>query len=321
MTYPRRGLPLAVVPAFLAVAILGYLLGRSHDESPPVERARVTLGIHVVIEPPPAWLPTRTAPGIPNLPMTEIQGIAPNGRANDAGMLVGTLPAADLAPLPGAFVASLERLPETKIVNLVEAQAYRYTGLRVPGLGRALTLFVIPVPGGDATGLACYAPSGTSPLLRACESAVASVTVQDQSRAYELTPEVGYAERISDSISTLDKLRVALKRRLRGEATASQAQQLATSLAGGYAAISTTLSELEPTSSAQRVQAVLAAAAAAARAGYTALAAAAGERNVSAYVAAQKQIADAEAAVNRALESFALLGYSSASEVSAGAKS
>jgi hypothetical protein len=321
MSYPRRGLPIAVVPVFLAVAILGYLLGRAHSESPPAEGTRMTLGVHVVIERPPAWLAARQAPGIQNLPMTEIQAIAPNGHASEAGLLVGTLPAADLAPLPQPFVEGLSRLPETKIVNLVEAQAYRYANVTVPGSDRALTLFVIPDPGGDPTGLACYAPSVGSPFMHVCESAVASVTVQAQSRTYELTPEASYANRISSSISALDRLRVALKRRLRGEVTAGQAQQLATALAAGFGEMSATLSGLEPTSSAQRAQAALSAAAVDARSGYTALAAAAGEQDVPAYVAAQKQIAKAEAGVNRALESFALLGYSSASEVSAAAKS
>lgn len=321
MSYPRRGLPITVVPVFIAVAIFGYLLGRSRSESPPVEGNRVALGGGVVIEHPPAWRPGPGAPAIPRLALSQARVLAPNGSAVQAGLLVGTLSQSELAPLPRTFIESLPSLPETKIVNLVEVQAYRYAKLLVPGFDKALTLFVIPDPGGAATALACYAPSASSPFMRACESAVASVTVQAQSRVFELTPEASYASRISTSISVLDRLRVALERQLRGQVTAAQAQKLAIVLANGFADLSATLSELEPEPSAQRAQAALSAAAAQARAGYTALAAAAGAHDVPAYITAQKRIADAEAGVDWTLENYALLGYSSPSTASAVAHS
>ena len=55
---------------------------------------------------------------------------------------------------------------------------------------------MIPNPGGDPTALACYAPSPTSPYMRACEGIVSGVTVVGQSQNFQLTPEAGYAAKI-----------------------------------------------------------------------------------------------------------------------------
>jgi hypothetical protein len=67
---------------------------------------------------------------------------------------------------------------------------------------------------------------------------------------------------------------------------------------------------LEPAPVARRSQQALVSAIDQAGAGYSALAAAAAETNATAYMVAQARIAAAEAAVDRALENFVLLGYS-----------
>jgi hypothetical protein len=313
MPYRRPALPVLVIPVLLAVAVLGYLAGHRHSRAaaPPRSPRAVTTG-NVVLDYPAGWRAVAAGPRIPNLALARSSTVAPDGESASAGLLVGTLPSGELAPLPRKFVATLRRAPSTEIVNLLEVQAYRYARLSVPGFEEALSLFVIPDRGGAPTALACYAPSASSAYMLACERSVAAATVTGQLQSYQLTPDPTYAAKISAAIAALDRVRVSLKRDLGPKVSAATAQRLARRLASGYATASSALAVLEPSVEAAPVQAALAGAINKAHAGYDALAAAAGEQNVRAYVAAQSDISSAEAAVDQALESFALLGYGTA---------
>jgi hypothetical protein len=305
-----RGLPTAVVPVLVAVAILGYVAGHSRSQGGSAEKQRTVSSASVVIDYPAGWRLASGAPRIAGLTIVRSKMLAPNGDAALAGLLVGSFPRGELAPLPGRFVSSLRRLPDTQIVSLLEIQAYKYAQLSVAGFDKTLTIFVIPNPGGDPTALACYASSASSSYMRACEQTVAAVTLVGQSQAYELTPDPSYARRISAAVSSLDRLRVALKRELRPQVTAAKAQQLATRLAKGFADAAASLSGLEPAFAAEQTQTALSRSMLLARDGYTALAVAAGEQSASAYGAAQKRVSEAESDVDWVLENFALLGYS-----------
>jgi hypothetical protein len=311
--YGPRSLPAVVIPLFIAVAVLGYVVGHARSGGGSSETLRTAKSAHVLIEYPIGWKPAASITQIPGLAIEHPQLIVPRARHASAGLIVGTLPAGELGPLPRGFISGLSRLPQTTVVDLVEAQAYRYAAFSGRALQEPLVVFVIPNPGGHPTALACYAPSQGSRYMRQCEQAVSGVTVVGQVQVYRLAPEPEYAARISTAILPLDRLRVALKRELQPQITAERAQQLATRLAAGFAQASTSLSNLEAASAAaQPVQAALASSVQRARDGYTALAGAASERDASAYTAAQKRIAAAESDVDWALENFVLLGYSSA---------
>lgn len=318
--YGTRSLPTAVIPLFVAVAILGYVAGQSRSGGESSERLRTARSAHVLIEYPSGWRPVASTTVIPGLAIAHSRLIVPRARDASAGLVVGTLPAGELGPLPKQFVSRLRRLPQTTVVDLVEGQAYRYAQFNGPGLEEPLTVFVIPNPGGSPTALACYAPAQNSPYMRECERTVSGVTVVGQSQVYQLAPEPGYAAGISASIALLDRLRVSLKRELRPQVTADRAQQLASRLAGGFAQGAASLSKLEASVAVEPLQAALSSAIQRARDGYTALAAAAGERDASAYTAAQKRISAAETDVDLALENFVLLGYSPALREATGAK-
>jgi hypothetical protein len=313
MPYRRPALPVLVIPVLLAVAVLGYLAGHTHSHSAAPQRPpRAVTSGNVVLDYPAGWRAVSADARIPNLTLTRPSAIAPGGAVASAGLLVGTLPSGELAPLPRAFVAKLRRAPSTEIVNLLEVQAYRYARLSVPGFDKVLSLFVIPNRGGAPTALACYAPSASSAYMLACERSVAAATVTGQLQGYQLTPDPTYAAQISAAIAALDRVRVSLKHDLSPKVSAATAQQLARRLASGYSVASSALAVLEPSAEAAPVQAALAGAINKARAGYDALAAAAGEQDVSAYETAQRDIAAAETDVDQALESFALLGYGTA---------
>jgi hypothetical protein len=316
-----RRLPSALIPVFIAVAIVGYLIGSSRSQGASAEKLRTAAGAHVVLNYPPGWRPVRKGPGIPGLPITEPILLAPGGDAAQAGLLAGTLPPSELSPLPGKFVASMRELPETAVVNLVEIQAYRYERLSIPGFDRMLSLFVIPNPHGNPTALACYAAPGHSATMRTCEGIVATVTLVAQNQTYELTPETTFARRVSGSMATLNTLRVALRRQLRPNTTPARAQALATQLAAAFAHASVSLAALEPSFAAAQAQDLLSESVAQTRVAYTALAAAAAGNSAAEYAAARKRVYGAESNVNWALESFALLGYDPAAGSPSGSSS
>jgi hypothetical protein len=319
MHYRPRNLPTAVVPVLVAVAVLGYVAGHSRSDDGASEADRTARSAHVVIEYPTGWRPVAGGAKIPGLALTQTKLIVAGGAGSHAGLIVGELPGGELGPLPRRFVSGLDRLPQTTVVDLVEGQAYRYAQFSGPGLQEPLTIFVIPNPDGDPTALACYAPSQASRYMAACEQAVSGVTVVDQSQIYELTPEPGYAARISAAIASLDRLRVSLKRELHPQITAERTEQLATQLGEGFAQAGESLVRLEPSAAAVGVQKALASAMQRAHDGYVALASAAAERSLSSYTAAQERITAAEADVDWALENFVLTGYTPALQAPAGA--
>jgi hypothetical protein len=309
LRYRAAALPAFVVPLLVLVAVLGYLVGHTHSGGGPSGVARTARSADVVFQYPAGWAPASSGPQLDGLSLSQATRVAPSGQAQDAGLLVGSLPANDPGPLPASFVARLTRLPQTTIVNLIEAQAYRYTQLHVRGFAPTLTLFAIPNPDGASTALACYAPSSSSPYMRACEETVAAVTVAGQSQTYQLAPEPKYAAELSATIRTLDRLRTSLERELHPQITAARAEQLARALAAGFGDARTALTKLEPNAPVEQAQAVLASAIGQARAGYEALGVAVAALSVPTYEAAQARVASAEASVDKALENFALLGY------------
>jgi hypothetical protein len=316
-----NGLPMAVIPLLLVVAVVAYLVGHAGSKSEPAASAPTVRSAHVLLEYPPGWRPVARNPPIPSLPFVRALLLGPGGSSAAAGLVVGDLPAGQPAPLPGQFVSTLKQLPQVQIVGLAEIQAFRYTRVSVPGFRYALDIFVIPNPGSSPTALACYASSSASAYLRACEQAVYAVTVLGQPQTYQLSPESAYAGKISAAIATLDGLRANLKRELRAPVSASHAQQLASALALGFASAAASLSKLEPAPVASQAQAALSTAIEQVRGQYEALAGAAGEHDVSAYTAAQRRVSEAEADVDRALEAFVLLGYSPALSTGPAARS
>jgi hypothetical protein len=303
------GLPTFVVPLLILVAVLGYLAGHTRSKSASSVTARTARSVDVVFQYPLGWAPAAAGPQIAGLTLAHATRVAPRGQVANAGLLVGSLPIGEPGPLPAGFVAQLPRLPQTALVDLVEVQAYRYTQLAPRGFAPTLALFVIPSAEGAWTALACYAPSLSSPYMHECEQTVAAVTVAGQSQTYQLTPEPRYAAEISAAITTLDRVRVSLKRELHPQITAARAEQLARGLAAGFSDAAGALGRLVPGVPVEQAQQALATAIRQARAGYDALAAAAAELSVPAYEAAQGRVSTAEASVDRALENFALLGY------------
>jgi hypothetical protein len=267
----------------------------------------------VLLDYPSSWQQAASPPAIPALPITHELALAPAGNSAHVGLLAGGLPGGEPSPLPAPFVALFRTLPHAEIVNLLGNQAYRYARLSIPGFTHELTLYAIPNPGGEASGLACYSSPGFSADMRTCEHIVATLTLVGQSQSYDLTPNPAYARGLSASVTALDQQRVALRREMSQVAPSLALQRSATRLAGVFAHAAESLSRLEPSLAVGRAQAALAASLAQARDAYTAFAAAVAEGGPAGVTAARQRVYQAEAGINTALEGFALLGYTQAS--------
>jgi hypothetical protein len=305
---------LLVLPAaaLLVAAVLGFLAGRGHPRVLPREATVTTPIGSVLLDLPVRWRSASNAPSIPGLALAHQVAVAPGADASHAGLLTGALPAGQASPLPRAFVVRMRALPATAVVGLQETQAYRYSGIDISGITQRLVVYVVPNPGGDPTGLVCYAAPGDEADMRACQRAVSTLTLAGQPQSHDLTPAAEYASSLSGLLTTLDTTRVALRSQLAGHVSAGRAKQVAEGLARAFAVAAATLSGLEPAVSAGRAQAALSSAILHARAAYQALAIAAGERDEGRFAVARSEVDEAEAGVDAALEDFSLLGFKAA---------
>jgi hypothetical protein len=199
-------------------------------------------------------------------------------------------------------------IPHTEVANLLNVQAYNYSHMSISGYDRILDIYVVPKQGDNPTALACYASNGFSTYMPQCEQIVAKLTLVGQS-ASDLSPDADYARRLAGLVGVLDRERLRLRRAMRRGLTPAAAARLATALAGQFATASASLAALEPPLVAGSAQAALEGATLHARDTYRTLAAAGAAGSVASYDAARGQVDAAEAGVDAALESFALLGY------------
>jgi hypothetical protein len=299
-----------VIPVLVVVAIVGYLLGIHRSSAPSIPSAsgaqRVASGASVILEYPASWQPAASPPTLPGLAFSTPLLLAPAGRAAQAGLLSGQLPAGAPSPLPVSFLALLHVVPHVEVVNLAHLQAFRFSGLS--GYERSLDIYVIPTPGGSPTALVCYAPTGTTSYLDQCEQIVASVTLVAQT-TYNLSPSAGYASQLAALIAALEKERLALRREIHASRALRAAGSPASRLADRFGSAVTALTALEAPQAASAAQAALVIALTQARAAYTALAGAARAEDAASYSTAESQVSAAERAVDSALENYALLGY------------
>jgi hypothetical protein len=301
---------LLVVPALVlvAAALLGYLTGHRSSGPAPREGTQSASVAGILLGVPAEWHAAPSAPEIPGLSMLHPVVLSPgDGRAS--GLLAGALPAGQVGPLPSQFLGHMRQPPTTSVVSLQEAQAYRYTSINMVGFDKSVTLYVIPNPGANATGIACYAGPAQSADLRTCQRTVATLRFAGRSQSYDLTPQSDYARGLSAAIAALDVQRTSLRGKMAAGATPHAIGLYATRLARAFKHAAASLSGLEPSLSTGQAQSALSGAVLKARTAYATLADAAGSRSEGRFAAARHEVDEAEAAVNAALEGFALLGY------------
>jgi hypothetical protein len=309
----NRNLATVLALGAVTVAVLGYLVGarasaggHGHAATPAVHLSPA-FGSSVVLETPSGWKQAVGAPGLPGLTIAHTTAFAPGGDARTTGLLTGTLAGGEPTPLPAAFVGLLRAIPRAQVVTLGQIEAYRYSDLSVRGYGELLTIYAIPTPRAGPMLLACYAADAAA--MRTCEEIVASLRLVGRVGVTGLSPDPAYALDVSATVGRLDAQRVALRRSMRSGASLVAVAQLATSLSTAFAATNAAMAHVVAPLAATQAQASLSRALQRARDAYSALAAAAGHRDLGAYEAARARVYEAEAAVDGSLESFSLLGY------------
>jgi hypothetical protein len=312
----QEGKALAVL-IFVTVAIVGYLAGHGRSTAATAEgpgeasNAATTLTYSASA----GWQPVPSIPKVPGLALAQPVALAPAGEAARGGLIVGRLLGVDTGPLPEQLLAHLQEPPKGEVVELSNTQAYRYSGLRLAGDGRELTLYTIPISPTSVTVIACYASPGFSRYLRACEQLAGTLTIatgrpQSEVRSYySLTPAVRYGRQIGAVIARVESLLLALRAQIQPGAARATASALATRLASGLAGAAGSLSVVPPPPAMGRVHAALADSLRRASAAYAALAAAVSAGDTTAYAAARTEIYIAEAGLSAALRDFALRAY------------
>lgn len=308
MNRSSYSLPALLATLLLAVAIFGYRAGHHGLPAASGERTRLAYGVTVVLDYPSSWRPAASAPPVPGLSLVHPLLLAPGGDSTRAGLISGQLPGGETGPLPRRLLALTSESPRTTIADFLNVQAYSYHRLRLRGYDRTLDLFIIPSPGSNATALACYASPGQSAYLSACERIVARLTLADQSR-YDLTPDAGYAHKLGSLIAGLDSERLGLRREMRHRARTAGQAPLAMRLADRFGSVAGAVRLLEPPAVAASAQAALVGSMRRAAETYRTLSTAAASGSATDYLAARAQLDTAELRVDRALQTFALLGY------------
>jgi hypothetical protein len=303
-----RHLLVFVVPVLVVAAIFGFVAGKRQGRAAPREQGLLAHQANVVLEYPVTWRPATGTPPIPGVSIVHPLLLAPAGDAARAGLLAGQLPAGEAGPLPARVVALMPEVPPTEVVSFVDAQAYRYGPLRLPGYPGTLELYSLPSASGPPTALICYAAAGSSSSVHECEQIVASLTLVEHS-GYDLTPSADYAGRLSARLGALEGERMRLRRQMSQRRTPVATAGLATTLAARLTAAAASLRVLQAPVAARAAQAALVAGIEHARDSYSALATAAEVAGAGGLEAAQKQVDGAERGVDLSLETFALLGY------------
>ncbi len=312
MDAPARVVHPLIVVALVLAAVFGYIAGSHRVSSSSGQSAagpaHVATAAGMLLEYPVSWEQSASPKVIPGLELKEAITLSPHGEAG-SGLLGGMLPAGEPAPLPASFLERLSAIPHAEVVSLVSAQAYRYSGISLPGYRGVFDLYAIPSGAGTRV-IACFAPEHLTAAGQACERIVANVSLTGTA-PLTLTPTATYAGSLAPAVSELDQARLAARRQLGESASASSVPAPARSLAARYQAAAATISKLEAPAPAAAAQVQLSQSLSAAAKAYVELAAAAETEGVAAYDAARARVSQAESDVDRALESLVLVGYGS----------
>ncbi len=306
----RFAVPLTLLGLVL-VAVAGYLAG-SH-RSPvaatpdPPSAARVLSNSGVLLEYPLDWQRSASSVSIPGLVLTNPVTLFPPG-VRTAGLLSGHLASSGSAPLPAAFIARLRKVPHTEIVDLVSTQAYRYSQLEVQGYTGSLDLYVIPVAGGGEGVVGCFGPQPLTPAGQQCERIVSTLALTGPSTS-TLAAEPTYATKLATLVDSIDAERARARKEMSSSGSAATIAEDAASLASHLSSAAASLETFEPPALVAAAGAALASALRGAAQSYSALSEAARAESVSSYDAARTRVVSAEGGVDRALETFSLLGY------------
>jgi hypothetical protein len=312
MDAPARVVHPLIAIALVFAAICGYLLGNHRvstgsGQRAPAGASQVANEGGVLLEYPPGWERTTSAPPIPGLTLNESFTLSPRSDTS-AGLFSGTVPTGEAAPLPAAFLSLVKGTPHAEVVSLVTTQAYRYSEVQLAGYSGVFDLYAIPIANAGTRLMACFAPKQLTSTGEECEHIVANVTLTGTS-VVTITPSATYAAALSKPLGTLAAERANARKQLAESSSAPGVVTPARSLAHGFAGAGSAVDALEAPALATPAQAALSRALSRASSAYGELAGAALAEQAASYDAARARVTRAEEGVDRALENLVLLGY------------
>jgi hypothetical protein len=300
---------LAVLVAAVLAGAAGLLLGGSSGGTGEASFANSASAGYVELSFPAGWQRLASAPAIPGLRFSQPLALAPAGATSTSGqrLVAGEVSASGPSLLPGAFTAALNGpLPRPEAVRLGALEAYRYSGLSVPGLDGQLTLYAVPTANGVAT-VACLSSTTAAPAPECAR--IAATLKLSGTTAFGLAPSPRYATALGHTFGTLRSAAGAGTARLRAASSASAQAAAAAQLATAYSSASSGLGRLAVSPAVQSVNASLASALAALGRDYAALAAAARAGDEAAYARAGRALTSDRTRAANALAALRQAGY------------
>ena len=231
-----------------------------------------------------------------------------------AGLIAGeVLDAAGPTLLPASFRAKLAgATPAGGAVLLGGLAAYRYAGLTVGGLAGVLTVYAVPTSAGVATVVCWASTQSASSFQRQCARVAATLRLVGAT-SYGLAPSAQYAQLLS---TTFGQLRAALAGPAAQLETATTPSVQATTglrVAQAYTQAETQLSRAAVSPLVRDAHEALVGALGELADGYSRAAGAARSGSDATYRRAGQEIGRGSAALSRALQVLAGLGYHLAS--------
>jgi hypothetical protein len=290
----------------LTAAVLGFVAGSITQRSTGPPANDTAIAQDLVLNFPRTWERVTTGPSVPGLALTNVVRLAPRGHGDRAGLIAGKAPTGGPTPLPAAFLARLGGPPRGEVVALAGFEAYRYTGLHVPGSNAGLTLYAVP-SAGDVAIVACVAAAGSTSYLDACRN-IASGMDPLRTAPFSLLPSKAYATVVSSIVARLDAARSAVPKALRA-LPSSQEAALANRLSAAYADAARSLAAGRAPEAASAANGALAAAVNRAGSAYLGVAAAARAQDAAGVSQRAAAARAAEGHVRSAVAALGSLGY------------
>ncbi len=307
-TVRRRALMVVQVGVSVAAAAAAFHVSRSGaNPVAEVTLTQTTTNGDVELRFPDGWRRTSADLAVGALRLDDPIVLA-QGRTGGSMMMAGLSPATGATLLPAAVLRRLDGAPRPTRVRLGGRTAERYADLRLRGLTRPMTIFVVPTSEGALT-LACLAkPQQVAALRSACDR-VAQSMLPTRGRAIALGPSARYQEHLNRLVGVLDATRADRRTKLASALTATRQAHLAEELSSAYAdaRAAGARARVSPREAAahRRILAAIGDAGGA----YERLAAAARADNQAGYVQARSAVAYGERRVRAALAALSRLGY------------
>jgi hypothetical protein len=306
MLHRPVNLAAALALVVLTAAVFGFLAGSiTHRSAAPLAND-TAIAQDLVLNFPRTWERVTTGPSVPGLTLSNVVRLAPRGHGDRAGLIAGKAPAGDPTPLPAAFLARLGGPPRGDVVALGGFEAYRYTGLHVPGSNAGLTLYAVP-SAGDVAIVACVAAAASTSYLKACRN-IATGMDPLRTAPFSLLPSKSYAKVVSSIVARLESARGAVPKAVRVLPSAQEAA-LANRLSAAYADAAQSLAAGSPPEAAGAANRALAGALNRAGGAYSGVAAAARAQNATGVSQGAAAASAAEGQVRSAVAALGSLGY------------